>query len=65
MCRSNEPAFTPIRIGIPRSFAAFTTASTLWRRPILPGLIRTLSMPPSIALKEGDNQNEYQQQVEC
>ena len=47
-----EPLFTPIRIGMPRRWAASTTASTPFQPDftrMLPGFIRTLSTPPSIA----------------
>src|SRR3990167_6715211 len=48
-CRSfsSEPALTPMRIGIPRSRAASTTALTRSARPILPGLMRRQSTPSS------------------
>ena len=49
---------------MPLSFAALTTASTFSRFPILPGLIRILSAPPSMAFKAIYSQNEYQQQAE-
>src|SRR3954469_16554102 len=47
---SSEPAFTPIRIEIPASVAAFAISLTLssnWR--MLPGLTRTAAQPASIA----------------
>ena len=48
-CFSSDPLFTPTRIGTPYSFAFSTTARTLCSSPILPGLIRILSAPFSIA----------------
>ncbi|SKY71446.1 Uncharacterised protein [Mycobacteroides abscessus subsp. abscessus] len=49
---SNDPALTPIRIGIPASPAAFATSLT---RPsnslMLPGFTRTAAQPASIAAK--------------
>jgi hypothetical protein len=46
---SREPLLTPTRMGIFRSFAASTTAFTRSVLPILPGLIRILSAPFSMA----------------
>ena len=46
---SKEPRLTPILIGTFFSFAALTTASTLSREPMLPGLILSASAPASIA----------------
>ena len=46
---SREPLFTPTRIGIPYSFALSTTAFTRSLAPMLPGLMRILSAPLSIA----------------
>ena len=46
---SKEPLFTPTRIGMLRSFATSTTAFTRSALPILPGLMRILSAPFSIA----------------
>lgn len=46
---SNEPAFTPILIGIFFSLHLSTTAFTLSSAPIFPGLILTLSTPELIA----------------
>ncbi len=49
---SSEPPLTPMRIGIPRSFAAspmtltFEWSPALW---MLPGLIRTLATPAAMA----------------
>ena len=49
---SNEPALTPIRIGIPASPAAFATSFTLSSNCLmLPGLTRTAAQPASIAAK--------------
>ncbi len=42
---SREPAFTPIRMGMPASPAASITASTLAHDPMLPGLIRRAEAP--------------------
>lgn len=50
-----------MRIGIFLIFAASTTAFTRSSSPIFPGLIRSASIPCSIALKLDDNQNEYLQ----
>ena len=44
----------PIRIGIPASFAAWTTIATLSGPPMLPGLIRTAATPPSIAFSASE-----------
>ena len=49
ICFSNEPLFTPTRIGTLYSFALSTTAFTLSEEPIFPGLILILSAPFSIA----------------
>ena len=46
-----EPLFTPMRMGTPLSEAAFTTASTLAREPMLPGLMRSPEIPASRACK--------------
>ena len=46
---SSEPLFTPTLIGISRSFAERTTASSLSLPPIFPGFILILSAPFSIA----------------
>ena len=48
-CFGSEPAFAPIRIGIPARFAAFTTCSVLSAPPMFPGLMRTAATPASIA----------------
>ena len=48
---SREPLLTPTRMGIFRSFAASTTAFTRSVLPILPGLIRILSAPFSMAAR--------------
>ena len=49
---SSEPAFTPIRIGIPASPAALATSFTLSSNCLmLPGLTRTAAQPASIAAK--------------
>src|SRR5882757_3023446 len=47
---SSEPALTPIRIGVPWSFAAFAISLT-WSSNLrmLPGLTRTAAQPASIA----------------
>ena len=42
---SRDPALTPIRIGIPLSFAAATTSLIRSSLPIFPGLIRKQSAP--------------------
>src|SRR3990167_6163498 len=57
-CRSfsSEPALTPMRIEMPRSRAASTTALTRSARPILPGLMRRQSTPGSL---EKDLQKKY------
>ena len=41
--RSRLPALTPIRIGMPRSFALRTTCRKRSLLPMLPGLMRILS----------------------
>ena len=46
---SRDPLFTPTRIGTPYSRAFFTTARTRSSLPMLPGLIRILSAPHSMA----------------
>ena len=46
---SSEPLLTPTRMGIFLSFATFTTAATFSRDPMLPGLMRILSAPFSMA----------------
>ena len=46
---SSDPALTPTRIGIPCSRAFSTTARTCSGAPMLPGLIRILSAPASMA----------------
>ncbi len=49
---SSEPALTPIRIGVPWSFAAFAISLTLSSNALmLPGLTRTAAQPASIAAK--------------
>ena len=49
---SREPAFTPMRIGIPASPAAFATSLTLSSNCLMfPGLTRTAAHPASIAAK--------------
>ena len=50
MSFSSEPLFTPTRIGTLCSPAQSTTAFILSRLPILPGFIRILSAPFSIAM---------------
>ena len=48
--RSSEPAFTPIRIGVPGSFAARAISFTLSSNCLmLPGFTRTAAQPASIA----------------
>ncbi|CAM5372418.1 hypothetical protein SHIRM173S_08681 [Streptomyces hirsutus] len=48
--RSSEPAFTPIRIGVPCSPAAFAISLTLSSNCLmLPGFTRTAAQPASIA----------------
>ena len=49
---SSEPALTPIRIGVPWSFAA-SAISLTWSSNflMLPGLTRTAAQPASIAAK--------------
>ncbi len=44
----SEPAFTPIRIEMPRSCAARTTSRTLPASRMLPGLSRSPWKPPLI-----------------
>src|SRR5215472_10188181 len=47
---SSDPAFTPIRIGTPASFAALAISATLSSNALmLPGLTRTAAQPASIA----------------
>ena len=46
---SRDPEFTPTLIGIFLDLAASTTAFTLSRLPMLPGLILILSAPFSMA----------------
>ena len=53
-CSGSEPAFAPIRIGIPLAFAARTTSSTLSGPPMLPGLMRTAATPASIAFSASE-----------
>ena len=49
---SNEPALTPMRIGIPASPAALATSLTLSSNCLmLPGLTHTAAQPASIAAK--------------
>ncbi len=50
--RSSEPAFTPMRIGVPWSLAALAISLT-WSSNflMLPGLTRTAAQPASIAAK--------------
>ena len=48
---SREPPLTPMRMGMPRSLQALATASTRSSEPMLPGLMRILSMPPSTAVR--------------
>ena len=45
MARSREPAFTPMRMGMPASPAASMTASTLSKEPMFPGLTRRAEAP--------------------
>ena len=45
MSLSREPAFTPIRMGMPASPAASMTASTRSKEPMLPGLMRRPDAP--------------------
>ena len=47
----SEPALMPMRMGTPRSFAAFTTAVTFSGSLILPGLRRRPSTPALIDSK--------------
>ena len=42
---SSEPALTPMRMGMRRSFAALTTSMTICLPPMLPGLSRRPSTP--------------------
>ena len=51
MSFSSEPAFTPMRIGTPRSFDAFTTVPILSAEPMLPGLSLSASTPLSSAFR--------------
>ena len=44
---SSYPPLTPMRMGMPRSRQASATARTRSLLPMLPGLMRILSMPPS------------------
>ncbi len=53
-CSGSEPAFAPIRMGIPLALAAWTTLATLSGPPMLPGLIRTAATPASIALRASE-----------
>src|SRR6476620_7084198 len=47
---SSEPAFTPIRIGVPASVAALAISATLSSNALmLPGFTRTAAQPASIA----------------
>ena len=46
---SSEPPLTPMRMGMPRSRQASATARTRSFEPMLPGLMRILSMPRSHA----------------
>jgi hypothetical protein len=47
---SNEPAFTPIRIGVPASAATRAISATLSsNRLMFPGFTRTAAHPASIA----------------
>ena len=49
---SSDPAFTPIRIGIPASPAALATSFTLSSNCLMfPGFTRTAAQPASIAAK--------------
>ena len=50
----SEPELAPIRIGIPRAFAAFTTSATLSAPPMLPGLMRTAATPASTAFSASE-----------
>src|SRR6185437_5253162 len=50
----SEPELAPIRIGIPAAFARETTCSTLSGPPMLPGLMRTLATPASIARRASE-----------
>ena len=43
---SSEPPLTPMRMGMPRSRQASATARTRSFAPMLPGLMRILSIPP-------------------
>ena len=43
---STLPLFTPTRMGTPAARQASATAFTLLLSPMLPGLMRILSMPP-------------------
>ncbi len=50
--RSREPAFTPMRMGVPWSFAALAISLTLSSNCLmLPGFTRTAAQPASIAAK--------------
>ncbi|CAM5654774.1 hypothetical protein STENM223S_04107 [Streptomyces tendae] len=50
--RSREPAFTPMRMGVPWSFAALAISLTLSSNCLmLPGLTRTAAQPASMAAK--------------
>ena len=49
MSFSNEPPFTPMRMGMPRCRQASATAFTRSSPPMLPGLMRTLSAPAAMA----------------
>ena len=53
-CLGREPELAPIRMGIPRALAAFTTSATLSGPPMLPGLIRTAATPASTAFSASD-----------
>ena len=49
-CLGSEPEFTPMRIGVPASFAAAATSATLSGPPMLPGFRRMQCAPAAIAL---------------
>ena len=53
-CLGSEPELAPIRIGIPRALAAFTTSATLSAPPMLPGLMRTAATPASTAFSASE-----------
>ena len=53
-CLGSEPEFAPIRIGMPRAFAASTTSATLSGPPMFPGLMRTAATPASMAFSASE-----------